>query len=132
MKVGLLVVGAGLVVAGLAAVGLGIPYKEFSVGGTLISPCSSSKKVPDMLSFPPIDASPKAICALYAFILYFNGNPPGFTPSELAGYSANLAVVAMGSAILYAVYRATLRTVLRSLRIQPQRRGRALGVPRTI
>ena len=73
-----------------------------------------------------------AICALYAFILYFNGNPPGFTPSELAGYSANLAVVAMGSAILYAVYRATLRTVLRSLRIQPQRRGRALGVQRTI
>ncbi|WOH84189.1 DUF308 domain-containing protein [Bradyrhizobium sp. BEA-2-5] len=37
MKVGLLVVGAGLVVAGLAAVGLGIPYKEFSVGGTLIA-----------------------------------------------------------------------------------------------
>ncbi|MGY4478037.1 DUF308 domain-containing protein [Bradyrhizobium sp. USDA 3364] len=37
MMVGLLVVGAGLVVAGLAAVGLGIPYKEFSVGGTLIT-----------------------------------------------------------------------------------------------
>ncbi len=73
-----------------------------------------------------------AICALYAFILYFNGSPPGFTPSELAGYSANLAVVAIGSAILYAVYRATLRTVLRSLRIQPQRRGRARGIQRTI
>lgn len=73
-----------------------------------------------------------AICALYAFILYFNGSPPGFTPSELAGYSANLAVVAIGSAILYAVYRATLRTVLRSLYIQPQRRGRARGIQRTI
>ncbi|WP_456798337.1 DUF308 domain-containing protein [Bradyrhizobium sp. USDA 4473] len=32
-----MVVGAGLVVAGLAAVGFGIPYKEFSVGSTLIT-----------------------------------------------------------------------------------------------
>ena len=36
MMVALLVVGAGLVVAGLAAIGFGIPYKEFSVGSTLI------------------------------------------------------------------------------------------------
>ena len=36
MMVALLVVGMGLVVAGLAAVGFGIPYKEFSVGSTLI------------------------------------------------------------------------------------------------
>ncbi|AUC96032.1 hypothetical protein [Bradyrhizobium sp. SK17] len=36
MMVGLMVVGVGLVLAGLAALGLGIPNKEFSVGGTLI------------------------------------------------------------------------------------------------
>ncbi|WP_407165468.1 DUF308 domain-containing protein [Bradyrhizobium sp. ORS 111] len=36
MMVALLVVGAGLVLAGLAAIGLGIPNKEFSVGSTLI------------------------------------------------------------------------------------------------
>ncbi|MBR0694688.1 DUF308 domain-containing protein [Bradyrhizobium lablabi] len=36
MVVALLVVGAGLVLAGLAAIGFGIPYKEFSVGSTLI------------------------------------------------------------------------------------------------
>ena len=36
MMVALLVVGVGLVVAGLAAIGFGIPYKEFSVGSTLI------------------------------------------------------------------------------------------------
>ncbi|QPF86971.1 DUF308 domain-containing protein [Bradyrhizobium genosp. L] len=36
MMVALLVVGGALVVAGLAAVGFGVPYKEFSVGGTLI------------------------------------------------------------------------------------------------
>jgi hypothetical protein len=36
MMVALLVVGVGLVLAGLAAIGLGIPYKEFSVGSTLI------------------------------------------------------------------------------------------------
>lgn len=36
MMVALLVVGVGLILAGLAAVGFGIPYKEFSVGSTLI------------------------------------------------------------------------------------------------
>ncbi|MEN3347384.1 MAG: hypothetical protein V7632_1019 [Bradyrhizobium sp.] len=36
MMVALLVVGAGLVLAGLAAIGFGIPNKEFSVGGLLI------------------------------------------------------------------------------------------------
>ena len=36
MMVALLVAGMGLIVAGLAAIGLGIPYKEFSVGSTLI------------------------------------------------------------------------------------------------
>lgn len=37
MMVALLVVGAGLVLAGLAAIGVGIPNKEFSVGGMLIA-----------------------------------------------------------------------------------------------
>ncbi|KWV57949.1 hypothetical protein AS156_37795 [Bradyrhizobium macuxiense] len=37
MMVALLVVGIGLILAGLAAVGLGVPYKEFSVGSTLIT-----------------------------------------------------------------------------------------------
>ncbi|MBR0872309.1 DUF308 domain-containing protein [Bradyrhizobium tropiciagri] len=37
MMVALLVVGAGLIVAGLAAIGFGIPNKEFSVGGMLIA-----------------------------------------------------------------------------------------------
>jgi len=36
MMVALLVAGMGLIIAGLAAIGLGIPYKEFSVGSTLI------------------------------------------------------------------------------------------------
>ncbi|MBR0934836.1 DUF308 domain-containing protein [Bradyrhizobium jicamae] len=37
MVVALLVAGMGLILAGLAAIGLGIPYKEFSVGSTLIT-----------------------------------------------------------------------------------------------
>lgn len=61
------------------------------------------------------------ICALYAFILYFNGDPLGFTPSEWAGYSADLAVAAAGSAVLYAAYRRALKTVLKRLDIRPQR-----------
>jgi hypothetical protein len=36
MMVGMLVAGIGFVLAGLLAIGFGIPYKEFSVGGTLI------------------------------------------------------------------------------------------------
>lgn len=36
MMVALLVVGVGLVVAGLAAIGFGVPNKEFSLGGLLI------------------------------------------------------------------------------------------------
>src|SRR5258707_7428794 len=36
MVVGMLVVGIGLVLAGLLAVGFGIPVKEFSFGNTLI------------------------------------------------------------------------------------------------
>ena len=38
--------------------------KETSVGGTSISFPLSSSKVPDMLSFPPMDGSPKPSCAL--------------------------------------------------------------------
>src|SRR5258705_1888234 len=36
MMVGMLVAGIGLVLAGLLAIGFGIPIKEFSVGNTLI------------------------------------------------------------------------------------------------
>jgi len=36
MMVGMLVAGIGLVVAGLLAIGFGIPVKEFSFGNTLI------------------------------------------------------------------------------------------------
>ena len=36
MMVGMLVAGIGLVLAGLLAIGFGIPIKEFSIGNTLI------------------------------------------------------------------------------------------------
>ena len=57
------------------------------------------------------------IWIFYMMILYFNGDPLGFTRSELAGMSACLAVVAAVSALLYLVYRVTLRSVCRALHI---------------
>ena len=57
------------------------------------------------------------IWIFYMMILYFNGDPLGFTHSELAGMGACLAVVAAVSALLYLVYRVTLRSVCRALHI---------------
>lgn len=67
--------------------------------------------------FVPVLVGTLAIYALYAMIMYFNGEPLGYTANELAGMAACLLLVAFGSGLLYWVYRRTLRKVCRTLRI---------------
>ena len=57
------------------------------------------------------------IWIFYMMIMYFNGDPLGFTRSELAGMGACLIVVAAVSALLYLVYRVTRKSVCRALHI---------------
>ena len=57
------------------------------------------------------------IWIFYMMILYFNGDPLGFTHSELAGITSCAAMVAGVSVLLYAVYRITRRSVCRALHI---------------
>lgn len=57
------------------------------------------------------------IWIFYMMIMYFNGEPLGFTRGELAGMGACLAVIAAVSVLLYAVYRITRNKVCRALRI---------------
>ncbi|MGI6182190.1 MAG: ABC transporter permease, partial [Agathobaculum sp.] len=57
------------------------------------------------------------IWIFYMMIMYFNGDPLGFTRGELAGMGACLAVIAAVSVLLYAVYRITRNKVCRALRI---------------
>ena len=65
----------------------------------------------------PAVAGTGLIWAFYLMILYFNSDPYGFTSAEVAGMGACLAVIAAVSALLYAVYRITRRSVCRALRI---------------
>ncbi len=57
------------------------------------------------------------IYAFYLLIMYFNGDPPGITASELAGLLASFGVIVGVSALLYLVYRMTLRSVCATLAI---------------
>lgn len=57
------------------------------------------------------------IAAFYAMIMYFNGDPVGFTSGELAGIGSCAAVIAAISLALYAVCRMTLRQVCRALHV---------------
>lgn len=57
------------------------------------------------------------IWAFYMMIMYFNGDPYGFTSAELAGITSCAAMVAGVSVLLYAVYRITRRSVCRALHI---------------
>ncbi|SDF06797.1 FtsX-like permease family protein [Fontibacillus panacisegetis] len=67
--------------------------------------------------FTPIFTGTVIIYAFYAMIMYFNdgGNLSG---SELAGMANCLVLIAAGSALLYGVYRFTLRKVCGILNIQ--------------
>lgn len=65
----------------------------------------------------PALAGTGMIYAFYVLILYFNGSPPGITPSEAAGLLAALAVIAAISALMVGVYRFTRSSVCRSLGI---------------
>ena len=56
-----------------------------------------------------------AIAAFYVMIMYFNDNR--FTPSEFAGMATCGLVILALSAVLYAVYRLTLRAVRRALNL---------------
>ena len=58
------------------------------------------------------------IYAFYAMIMYFNGDPVGFTSGELAGMGSCLLLICAVSALLYGVYRLTLRQVCRTLAIR--------------
>ena len=60
------------------------------------------------------------IYAFYAMIMYFNDNR--LTLQELAGMAVCLALVAAVSAIFYGVYRFTLRSVCRALRVKISRK----------
>ena len=57
------------------------------------------------------------IWAFYMMIMYFNGDPYGFTSAELAGITSCAAMVTGVSVLLYAVYRITRRSVCRALHI---------------
>ncbi len=57
------------------------------------------------------------IYAFYAMIMYFNGDPVGFTTGEIAGMGTCLLVISAVSALLYGVYRLTMRRVCRVLSI---------------
>lgn len=57
------------------------------------------------------------IWAFYMMIMYFNGDPYGFTSAELAGITSCAAMVVGVSVLLYAVYRITRRSVCRALHI---------------
>ncbi|MNH37050.1 hypothetical protein D3C79_979040 [compost metagenome] len=67
--------------------------------------------------FTPIFTGTVIIYAFYAMIMYFNdgGNLSG---SELAGMANCLVLIAAVSALLYGVYRFTLRKVCGILNIQ--------------
>lgn len=54
------------------------------------------------------------IYAFYTMIMYFNGDPAGITASEGAGMLSCLGVVAAISAVIYLVYRITLKKVCRA------------------
>lgn len=60
------------------------------------------------------------IYGFYAMIMYFNDNR--LTLQELAGMAVCLAVVAAVSALLYGVYRFTIRRVCRSLKVRISRK----------
>ena len=60
------------------------------------------------------------IYGFYAMIMYFNDNR--LTTQELAGMAVCLALVAAVSAIFYGVYRFTLRSVCRALRVKSSRK----------
>lgn len=57
------------------------------------------------------------IWIFYMMIMYFNGEPIGFTRGELAGMGACLAVIAAVSVLLYVVYHITRNKVCRALQI---------------
>lgn len=57
------------------------------------------------------------IWAFHMMIMYFNGDPYGFTSAELAGITSCAAMVTGVSVLLYAVYRITRRSVCRALHI---------------
>lgn len=65
------------------------------------------------------------IYAFYTLIMYFNGDPNAITSSEAAGMLVCLVVVAAISALLYGIYRLTLRQVCTVLRVRrPPRSAR--------
>lgn len=68
--------------------------------------------------FTPAFTGTVLIYAFYVMIMYFNGNPPGITFTEAAGLLASLMVIAAVSALLYAVFRLTLRNVCKALQIR--------------
>lgn len=65
--------------------------------------------------FVPALVGTSLIFAFYSMILYFNDNR--FTTGEFAGMAACVIVVAVLSAVLYAIYRLTRRDVCRRLGI---------------
>ena len=65
----------------------------------------------------PVTVGTAAMWGLYLLIMYFNGEPYGYTGGELAGIGSCLLVTAGCSALIYVVYRLTLRQVLSLLHI---------------
>ena len=64
----------------------------------------------------PILTGTALIYAFYVLMLTFNGGTPEIPPSELAGLLSSTLVVAAVSALLYGVYRLTLKKVWEEIR----------------
>lgn len=66
----------------------------------------------------PAVAGTTIIYAFYTMIMYFNGDPAGIMPSEMAGLASCLALIAVLSAGFYGIYRLTRRSVCAALQIR--------------
>lgn len=65
----------------------------------------------------PVLAGTGMICLFYLMIMVFNSEPAGITAGEARGLLACLGVVAVGSGLIWLLYRFTLRRVCRALHI---------------
>lgn len=79
--------------------------------------CSVRSQVKRVFLVPAVVGT-ALIYAFYALIMYFNGEPAMITAGEATGMLACLGVIAAVSAVLYGVYRLTLKKVCGALDIK--------------
>ena len=69
----------------------------------------------------PIIVGTTLIYCFYMMIMYFNGDPAGITSGEFAGLVTCFGVIVAVSALLYGVYRITLKRVCAALQLKPSK-----------